>query len=497
MEKENHLHYLDRLSQSLKDHARRNCFFIEKQNFTYRELDKLVQTIRESLITIKDEFIGLVINDDLETYAAILAIWMEGKAYVPLHPQHPIARCMDIILQMGIVTVMDSSKETRYKNVAVIRTAGLKPIEHSIERPVKKGNTAYVLFTSGSTGKPKGVPISVDNVASFVNSFESLGITVNAEDRCLQMFDLTFDLSVFSYLIPLLNGACAYTVKSDSIKWQEIFMLFDEQQLTFALMVPSVIHYMCPYLHELEAKSLRHTLFAGEALLADEMEAWQKAVPQCRIWNVYGPTEDTIFCTAYALPTKGVKSINNIVSIGKSMPGNRTDIMDVDEKGIGELCLSGNQLTLGYWQNEEKNRQAFFYKNNQRWYHTGDLCSIDHDGDIMYHGRMDSQVQIQGFRVELGEIECVASRFFTESTATVAVAIADSEGFLSIHLAVEGCQKEMENPLKLYLSEFLPSYMIPSQIHFMDKFPQNTSNKIDRKRIKEMYSFPKNESFTL
>nr|WP_306302537.1 AMP-binding protein [Segatella baroniae] len=161
-------------------------------------------------------------NDDLATYASILAIWMEGKCYIPLHPLQPVARCANIIEQVGIEVILDSGETTRHADRYVVHTGSLAATDEK-QTPLQNFNPqapAYILFTSGSTGTPKGVPISYGNVSAFLQSVDALGIRLRADDRCLQMFDLTFDLSVDSYLQPLLAGACVFTVRPGSIKWR-------------------------------------------------------------------------------------------------------------------------------------------------------------------------------------------------------------------------------------------------------------------------------------
>lgn len=350
---------------------------------------------------------------------------------------------------------------------------------------------AYVLFTSGSTGRPKGVPISINNVAAFLRAFFNTGISLSTDDRCLQMFDLTFDLSVGSYLPPLFCGACVYTVKPGKVKWQEAFRLIDEYHITEALMVPSVIHYLRPYLDEMDAPQMRYSLFCGEALSADDTEQWRHTLPDAEIWNVYGPTENTIYCTLYRIPDAEMKQYNNIVCIGKAMSG--TETMIADEKGKrldagekGELCLAGEQLTDGYWHNSEKTEEAFFKVSGTRWYRTGDICAEDNDGDIIYYGRKDSQVKIQGYRIELSEIESIARKFYNGDIAVVAVPVEDKNRNTSIHLAIEDEDKGKDKDLLEFLREYLPSYMIPSKVYYMSRFPQNANNKIDRKKIKDI-----------
>ncbi len=484
--------FVSRLFSSLSTNSKMNAFCIRDTFYTYHQLSERVCIIRNALATIDEQYIGLVSNDDLNTYASILAIWMEGKCYVPLHPMQPLVRCLDIVEQVGIHTILDSSETTRYTHQNTIATARLKGTTGSLlSKPAAYdvNHDAYVLFTSGSTGRPKGVPITFGCLEAFIEAFVGLGIHLTTEDHCLQMFDLTFDLSLGSYLPPLLAGACVYTAGLGGLKWQEAFRLLDEYQLTMTLMVPSVVHYLRPYMDEIDAPQLRYSLFCGEALMIEDAKAWLDAVPQARVLNVYGPTENTIYCTAYEIQND-ICGHNGIVSIGKDMLHTRSMIVNenlqpIDSGQEGELCLSGQQLTKGYWQNEERNKAAFFMYGNERWYLTGDLCRYADDGNIIYLGRKDSQVKIQGYRIELSEIEEVARRFYNHEIAAVAVAVGEAPN-KKLVLAVEKEDDGNENQLLEFLKKFLPSYMIPAKVVYLPQFPQNANNKTDRKRIGEI-----------
>ena len=141
-------------------------------------------------------------------------------------------------------------------------------------------------------------------------------------------------------------------------------------------------------------------------------------------------------------------------------------------------------LTPGYWNDDEKNRQAFFSDGKRRWYLTGDICREDENGDIEYVGRSDSQVKIQGYRIELSEIESVARRYYDQQTAVVAV-VTGEQNNQTINLVVERNDDGSSEQLQDFLRQYLPTYMLPSRVVFMPVFPQNANNKIDRKRIKE------------
>lgn len=485
--------FVHQLYESCLCHKGNQAFCVDDTFYTYGQLAARVAAIRSVIRKEPGKTIGLVANDDIDTYASILALWMEGRCYVPLHPLQPLARCIDIIEQVGITVILDSSGNTRYDHQKVIHTASL-PETGALTPPTQSLDEealAYILFTSGSTGRPKGVPVSFGNLKAFIHSFHTLGFQLDKDDRCLQMFDLTFDLSVGSYLLPLLHGSCLYTVKPGKVKWQEAFRLLDEYQLTSVLMVPSVIHYLIPYLDELEAPQLRYSLFCGEALDAKETALWQQAVPNAEVWNVYGPTEDTIYCTAYRVPRTEIKTCNGIVSIGKPMQEVHTLIVTPGLKETpkgqkGELCLAGRQLTPGYWNNDAKNEEAFFRHNGERWYLTGDICAMDEDGDLLYYGRKDSQVKIQGYRIELSEIEYVARRFYKDKVAVVAVPVKDAHDNTVIALAAETEDDPRADQLIDMLKQYLPAYMVPSSVVCMPQFPQNANNKIDRKTIKQL-----------
>ena len=483
---------IEPLQLSMTCHGERNAFFIQEQYSTYNELTAAVTRIRKTLHEVPEQYIALAAHDNLLTYASILAIWMEGKCYIPLHPLQPKQRCENIICQMGIETIIDSEDGAQYGNRRVICPQNL-PIESEPMKPVTMcadDMPAYILFTSGSTGRPKGVPVTRHNLAAFVESVRRTGFILNENDRCLQMFDLTFDLSVQSFLLPALAGACAYTVSPKKIKYQAVFELLDEQKLTFTMMVPSVIHYLRPYMNELNLPELRLSLFAGEGLPADDLKAWSECATKAEIHNVYGPTENTIYCTDYCYRREGKnKQANGIISIGRVMPG--TEAVIVDENLVplptgrkGELCLAGEQLTPGYWHDEQKNNTSFFNLDGKRFYRTGDICDIDLDGDINYYGRTDSQIKIQGFRIELSEIECVARRFFVDNTAVVAIAMEHPLHGLKIHLVVERTDDDnLRVALSEHLKQFLPTYMLPAEMNFIPVFPMNTSGKIDKQRI--------------
>jgi D-alanine--poly(phosphoribitol) ligase subunit 1 len=473
----------------------RNSFCINEKFYSYSDFNSVISKIRTAIKkgAVDSTNIGVVVNDDIETYAAIFAIWLEGYAYVPLHPHQPYERCVEIIKLSNLELVIDSSSKTRYENYRTINSSNIQDVEVDLKpNLVSDDSLAYILFTSGSTGTPKGVQITRKNVGTFMKAFWDVGFAIDQNDRCLQSFDLTFDVSVQSFLVPLTRGACVYTIPHNQIKYSYIYGLLEEHKITFGAFAPSMIRYLKPYFGEIKAPDMRYNILTAEACPYDLLVEWSECIPNSEIYDFYGPTEATVYCTYDKFSRKGSnKVIDGMMSIGKPMNGIKVAIIDenckvLDYNQNGELCLSGDQVSPGYWGNETKNSECFFNLEIggliERYYKTGDLCSIDENGYITLYGRLDNQVKIQGYRVELGEIEYHV-RECLPGIANVAMAYENSSGNKQIALFVENEPFEIDLLLK-YLGSKMPNYMIPSLVKFIPVFPLNYSSKIDRQRLK-------------
>lgn len=485
---------------TIKTYPRNPAFVINDTTYTYGELGVKTAAIYSRLLLLDDEIIGIVADNAMETYASILAVLFSGKTYVILHPSYPESRNLKISELAGLHTVIcTAAGEYRYLEAKGIRL--LSPAVESassidtVTCTAPGTRNAYIIFTSGSTGEPKGVPISRDNLNAFYRAYRKIGWNLDATDRMLQMFELTFDVSVVSTLYPLAIGASVYTVGYKDVKYLKVFELLERYELTFAAVAPSVLQLISPYFDEIDLPSLKYLVVTAEASQTGLLNRFRKSIPHAEIYNLYGPTEATIYCTYYAVPcSEEVKQHNGMVAIGKPFDGIEVSIMDDDGNevprgALGEMWVLGPQVMEGYFNDPEKSVQALV--KNERggtYYKTGDLCRMDNDGDIIYCGRKDYQVKIQGFRIELSEIEYTAKQYFDPAPSLVVIPVVRAGICSELHLAVEVASCDTE-ALYGYLEQKLPSYMLPRKIHCLEQFPTTASNKVDRKRISQLINY--------
>jgi len=475
------------------------------QTTTYAELLALVQGIRDwidSEVPIDQRRIAVHATQDVFTYAGILAILASGRAYVPLNPHNPAQRNGSCLAQADVATLFQSGAETEISQwvleqrlpvkIMNLRMISSNPSER-MPTPVRETDMAYLLFTSGSTGNPKGVPIYHGNLRRFMKALLSeTGFEFRPTDRFLQMFDLTFDLSIMCYAAPLALGAACHVVTGSGAGFLDVAKTLQRGKITVALMVPSVLSFLESYLDEIDLPDMRYSLFCGEALPALLAEKWQRCIPSARLFNVYGPTEATIFCSIYEMnsPLGSSGEYQGVVSIGVPMPGTAFSIISETGDCVapgekGELVISGAQVTDQYWRNPEKTLAAFTVRAGEApAYRTGDIAFAA-EGNYYYCGRADYQLKVGGYRIEAGEIEHHA-RVLAGVRNVALVGQAEANGIVKLHLFLEASdidQEALRTACKTHLAGKLPSYMLPQRIHVLDFFPLNQNGKVDRKAL--------------
>ena len=481
------------------------CFISRDVFYTYHDVKKRLLQIVTSLSNIQTPFntLGIITGDDFDTYCALLASIYLHKTYVPINRKNPVKRNLDIIQEAAVSVIFCSDdkmyaelKHQLYDGCVLLNSKDIyenSSISDLIQTEYISSLTAYILFTSGSTGKPKGVPITYGNINCFVGKAVTDPLfSYSSGDRFIQMFELSFDPSVFSILVPLYFGAQFFIVPDSGIIFHHVFNFLEDHKITVALLTPSVINFLRPHFKEINVPSLRYSMFCGEALHISVASEWQTCAPNATIHNWYGPTEATVICLQYSLNANTVNGVNDIVPIGKPLKNISTILLDskdniIYEKNVeGELCIFGDQVINSYWQNEKANTQSFFLHPAHQisFYRTGDICFLDTNNDYQYIGRKDFQVKINGYRMELAEIEHHAREVDFVNQAIV-LKKNDQQLVIFIESSNEGFT---ENSLITALKKALPWYMIPTTVIIVPQMPYNHSMKIDRNKLRELIS---------
>ncbi len=509
--------------QSVKDYPDAYALCIGNKKWTYKELEKKAglwaSCLLKALHPHKPARIGIFAYRSEVSYISVLTALFAGCTFVPLNPKFPALRTKDMIKQADLdAIIVDADSVEKIKDILeensdlvillpesdgsilknfngiIISGLDLEKEEARLDHPVVTDNeVAYLLFTSGTTGTPKGVPITQTNVMHFLN-FNRKRYQLTVNDRLSQTFDQTFDLSVFDIFMAWHSGACLYVIKPMQLLAPIGFI--QENQITVWFSVPSVINLLLKRnsLKPDILPNLRFSLFCGEALRKDAVETWQVAAPNSVIENLYGPTELTIACAVYRWDRKNSSDEcnNEIVPIGQLYENHHGIVVDenlheVGNGSVGELCVTGEQLFPGYWNNEVETAKKFFKAIGEAgverlYYRTGDAVFLSNNGNYIYIGRIDHQIKVGGYRVELSEIEAVLRKVSGVDEAIACGWPIDNnknyEGIIAYIIGDANVDQILSTARK-----YLPFYMTPRFVQYIEKIPLNQNGKIDRKLL--------------
>ena len=476
---------------------RADALSMDGQTLDYAELDRranrLAHYLRDNGVG-PEVLVGIVAERSLDLVIGLLAILKAGGAYVPLDPDYPAERLAYMIEDSGVRLLLAQRRlasrlpsalgETNavfLDDLAPAALAGYPDTPPALE--VQADALAYLIYTSGSTGRPKGVGNSHAALANRLAWMQD-AYALDATDRVLQKTPFSFDVSVWEFFWPLMNGACL-VIAAPGVHREpaQLAALIQQEQISTLHFVPSMLQAFVAEPTASECHSLTRIVCSGEALSVATLQQAQRCLPQAALYNLYGPTEAAIDVSHWTCGDE-----HGRVPIGVPITNLRLYLLDatlepVAAGAVGELYIGGAGLARGYHRRPGLSAERFvanpFTLDGGRMYRTGDLARLRPDGAIDYLGRIDHQVKLRGLRIELGEIEACLRACPDVDDAAVNVH-PSTAGAQLIAYVCGGAEREA---LLSQLRQQLPDYMLPSAFVTLQSLPLNVNGKLDRKAL--------------
>ena len=435
------------------------------------------------IITEKCNCIGILLNRNNTLLSTILHSFSHGITYIPINPNLPDERIAAMLEESKPDAVITTNEyKNRIHNCKTIVVDNDEAIDFESNNP--DNEIAYIMYTSGSTGRPKGVMVRRESVYNFIDGIsEVIDFSERRSIACLT--NVSFDIFFLESVMPLLKGMRVYlATEEEQNNPKAIATLIEKSQVDMLQMTPSRMQLLLNYDKELSClKNVKDIMIGGEAFPEKLLHTLQEKT-NAYIYNMYGPTETTIWTTVSNLTNK------DTVDIGKPIKETRVYVADqnlhiLQNGEIGEICIAGKGLAKGYVNNEKLTKEKFCHlpeKPNEIVYLTGDLGKVLPSGDLVCLGRTDSQVKIRGHRIELGEIEFFINQVDGIVHAVAAVA-EKSENEKIIEAYYTCCKPVIHEQISKHLSKKVPAYMIPAKYYEVDSFELTPNGKIDRKKL--------------
>jgi len=493
---------LDGFLERVEQYPQRTAIVDGPRRIRYRDLARAAEKVRAELLAAgvgPGDNVGIWMGRSWRVVAAIVGTLAAGARYVPLDPSYPQARLDFMAGDSGLrVVCCDPGGSARVPGGAV----RLPVTGDAAERPVvpdTAGSSGYIIYTSGSTGRPKGVQIPQRHVLNLFDGACRSHFSFNCEDVWTFFHSYSFDFSVWEIWGALLFGGALVIVDDEARRDPgRLLALLHEHRVSVLSQVPSPFKYLS-LLYEAAPRpltSLRYVVFGGEALDKPSVRAWLslRDGPE-QLINMYGITETTVHVTAKVVRPADVADDTWATPIGVPLP--HLDIALVRRDGTvagtgepGEIWVAGNTLSPGYVGLPELTAERFVTRDlgggSRRWYRSGDVASRRPDGELLYLDRLDSQINLRGFRVELGEIEAVLRRSgdVRDAAAAVATLPGDEHTLIAAVVPADPTAPPAGQALRESCRGRLPEYMIPDRVVLVDAIPVTLGGeKIDRKAV--------------
>jgi polyketide synthase PksJ len=492
---------IDLFQEQVSLHPDEIALVVTGKEFSYKELDEesnqFANYLRNKYDLKREDIVALKLERNKWMIIAILGVLKASCAYLPIDPSYPQDRIDFIETDCASKVVVDGLFiEEFQKCMPSISSERLELLSSPTD-------LAYVIYTSGSTGQPKGVLVEHRNVVRLVDNPDY--IRCETGDAFLALSNFAFDGAVFDLFMPLLNGGKIILsdkkITLDLDKFNQIIEVAEIQ----SFFITTVLFNALVEAELSNLKRLKYILFGGEQVSVQHVRDFKKRYPEVNLVHVYGPTENTVFSTAYPVENIPAKD-QTTVPIGKAIKGSKCYILGESKEilpagAVGEIYVGGAGVGRGYHNRPELTKERFI-KNphipEEIIYRTGDMGRWLSNGSIEFMGRTDDQVKIRGHRIELGEIEHVLRDI--KGIETVAVLVEENSDKELVAYVVQNVTRNSKE-LKKELGEVLPAYMIPERFVFLKTMPITANGKIDKnalpkcenQEVNEIQLIPKGE----
>jgi amino acid adenylation domain-containing protein/thioester reductase-like protein len=485
----------------------------EEHNLSYAELNAKANQLANYLITqgvAPDVLVGICLERSLEMIIGLLGVLKAGGAYVPLDPTYPEQRLAMMLAnanagfllsRAGLLEKLEICHPDRKKPAEEITAYPIQTIcldndwpaiaKCSTANPITRVhplNLAYLIYTSGSTGQPKGVAVNHRNAA--YSTWARFKYYLEPVRGYLLLSSFAFDSSVAGIFWVLGQGGYL-CIPSEAVGRDPMMLaaLIDNKQVSHLLALPSLYLILMDQVPA-QLRSLKVAIVAGEACSTDVVKRHYEILPGVKLYNEYGPTEGTVWSSAYQA---SLDDIERPLAIGRPIDHVRIYILDQNLNPVpagvaGELYIGGAGIVRGYWRLPELSAERFipdpFQADGGRLYKTGDLVRYRGDSAIEFLGRIDHQVKIRGFRIELGEIEAQLLKH-PDIKEAVVVALEGQAGDkrLAAYLVAKQLGVLQDDELKTQLKQILPDFMVPATFVVLEQMPLSANGKLDRKKL--------------
>ena len=468
-----------------------------RRRWTFHELNQRANALARHLRTLgsgPDKIVGICADRSMSLIVGLIGILKAGGAYLPMDPAYPPQRLSFMLRDSKaniLVTQYNTASKLPKNSGSVVYLDHFTQADNTSEIPnptsdVHANNLAYLIYTSGSTGQPKGVAVE-HRSASFLLNWAKDVWGDKERAGVLASTSICFDLSVFEIFLPLCFGGCVVLVEN-------IFELLSAKKIdarvTLINSTPSLITELLR--SGMIPATVKTVNLAGEKLPRELPDQLYKIENIQNVYNLYGPSEDTVYSTFYRVPPGETR----LPPIGRPIPGTSVFIFDQNLQPMplgaaGELCIAGEGLARGYWNRPKLNAEKFIknpydQENGSCLYCTGDLVRVLSDGNLEYLGRRDEQIKYHGFRIEPGEIESELRNHPNVSDAAVIAKSGKQRDTYLVAYVVPALKEEfLVSKLRAFLKLSLPEYMIPSIFLSIDSIPLTPNGKLDRRALPE------------